>query len=270
MTWEVPDSISPSRMGVFLQCPLKFRIETMQKLPTGTGAAAVAGTAIHAALELLMLEEPVNRTPEVLAAHVEVALAAIKETEDYQSLTEEELKKFGFDAFVRRVAPRAFDLISPDTVEVAGVELRLEVDLDGWILRGIIDLAERADGLLIHDWKSGRAPSERFQSKALLGLDFYSVMASIEFDEIPKVVQLLYLDSRQTIWREPTPRSVKATSSKILAVRDAIGRACDQDDFRTSPSKLCDWCAARPYCPAHGGDPDSVPVAIRTSDVIGS
>jgi len=122
----------------------------------------------------------------------------------------------------------------------------------------------------VHDWKSGRAPSERFQSKALLGLDFYAVMASIEFDEIPRVVQLLYLDSRQTIWREPTARTVRATKGKILAVRDAIQRACDQDNFQPSTSKLCDWCAAKPYCPAHGGDPDSVPVAIRTPDVIGS
>ena len=271
MSWEAPDSISPSRMGVFLQCPLKFRIETMQKLPTGTGVAAVAGTTIHAALELLMEEVGPDRTPEQLAEYVEVALHAIKLTEDYQSLDDDEIKRFGFDAFVRRVAPRAFDILPLPYMAVKGTELRLEVDLDGWTLRGIIDLLEDVDdGLVVHDWKSGRAPSERFQAKALLGLDFYSVMASIEFDEIPKVVALQYLDSRQTISREPSERSVRATKSKILAVRDAIGRACDTGSFHPSTSRLCDWCAAKPYCPAHGGDPDTVPVAISKPDLLGS
>lgn len=270
MSWEPPNSISPSRMLVFIQCPLKFRIETMQKLPTGTGAAAVAGTTIHTALEMLMELEPAERTPGNLTEFVEVALAAIRDTEDYQSLTDEELKKFGFDAFVRRVAPRAFDMLELDEMVVAGTELMLEVDLDGWILRGIIDLLEANDGLVIHDWKSGRAPSEQYQSKALLGLDFYSVAASIHFDEIPRLVALQYLDSRLTISKEPTERSVKAMRSKILAVRDAIFRACEYDSFKTSTSKLCDWCAAKPYCPAHGGDPDSVPVAVGRSSLLGS
>ena len=266
MAWEVPDSISPSRMNVFLQCPLKFRIESMQKLPTGTGVAAVAGTTVHAALELLMEEPSEKRTREQLGEYVEVALAAVRETEDYQSLDEDELKRFGFDAFVRRVAPRAFDMLDLEAIKVKGTELFLEVDLDGWTLRGIIDLLEdHDDGLVVHDWKSGRAPSERFQAKALLGLDFYSVMASIEFDEIPQKVALQYLDSRLTIAKDPTARSVRAMKGKILAVRDAIARACEQDSFSTSTSKLCDWCAAQPFCSEFGGDPESVPVALLDS-----
>lgn len=271
--WQMPNSISPSRMSTFLQCPLRFRIETMQKLPSKTGVAAVAGTTIHAALELLMMEEPEHRTRGALDEFVQVSLEAIKETEDYQSLDPDKLKEFGFDAFVRRVAPRAFDLLALEVIDVKGTELKLEVDLDGWILRGIIDLLEdRGDGLVVHDWKSGRAPSERYQSKALLGLDFYSVAASIEFGAIPAAVKLQYLDSRQTIKREPTERSVKAMKSKILAVRDAIDRACEHDAFKPNVSKLCDWCSAKPYCPAHGGDPSRLPVAVEIgrSDVLGS
>lgn len=262
MTWTTPESISPSRLSVFLQCPLKFRIETMQKLPTGTGVAAVAGTTIHAALELLMEGPPEQRTQGYLAEYVEVALAAIYQTEDYQSLDPDDLKKFGFEAFVRRVAPRAFDLLDLPEVKVVATEQQIEADLDGWTLRGIIDLLE--EGLIVHDWKSGRAPSERYQQKALLGLDFYAVLSSIHYEQVPKLVALQYLDSRLTISKEPTPRAIRATKAKILAVRDAIDRSCDSG-FKTAPSKLCDWCAARPYCPEFGGDPDSVPVAVVRS-----
>jgi putative RecB family exonuclease len=269
VSWEVPNSISPSRMGLFLQCPLRFRIESMQKLPSGTNAAAVAGTTMHAALELLMAMPGPERTRSALADCVEVALVAIRDTADYQSLTPEQLKDF--DAKCRRVTPRVFDMLEVPDVAVAGLELHLEVDLDGWTLRGIIDLLTGEAGALeVKDYKTGKTPSERFQSDAMLGLHFYSVMAEIEYGEVPREVALLYLESRTTISREPTERSNRAMRSKILAVRDAIAKACDRDDFRPSVGALCNWCNAKPYCPAHGGDPDAVPVAIGRTGLLGS
>jgi len=262
--WKAPDSISPSRMSAFLQCPLQFRMESIQKMEGGTSAAAVAGTTIHAALELLMALPGPERTPEALKQFTEDCLKAVKETEDYKSLDEEALKKFGFDATVRRVAPRAFDVIDIPATHVAGIELHLEVDFEGWILRGIIDLLASAEddlrGLRVLDWKSGRTPSERYQAKALLGIDFYSVMTKHHFGVIPKEVALLYLDSRTTISRSPTERSIRATENKIRAVRHTIESCCEQDSFKPAPSKLCDWCVCQPYCPAHGGNEKDLPV----------
>jgi len=36
---------------------------------------------------------------------------------------------------------------------------------------------------------------------------------------------------------------------------DAIANACERDDFRARPGRLCDYCTFKPYCPAHGGNP---------------
>lgn len=222
---------------------------------------------MHAALERLVELEPEERTRERLSELVEDELAAVKLTEEYLSLSEADLKDF--DARCRRVTPRALDMVDLVNMDVAGTELRLEVDLEGWTLRGIIDLLEQTpDGKVVLDYKTGRTPSERFQGKAMMGIDFYSVMVSEHLGEIPAGVALLYLDSRTTIAKVPTERSVKAMRAKILAVRSAITRACEQDAFKPSVSKLCDYCLAKPYCPAHGGDPDTVPVAIRPSDAV--
>ena len=87
-------------------------------------------------------------------------------------------------------------------------------------------------------------------------------MAELEYDEVPAEADLLYLDGRLVIGFQPTVRSVKAMKGKILATRDAIGRCCDRDDFRPSPSKLCGWCPVEDFCPAHGGDLDSIPVEL--------
>ena len=263
MTWEPPNSISPSRMNAFLQCPLRFRMESIQKMPGDTGAAAVAGTTVHAALELLMELPGPERTREALHGFVETCLIAVRETEDYMSLTEEELKKFGFDATVRRVAPRAFDMLDIPEVPVTGVELRLEVEFEGWILRGIMDLVTGEDDeIKVLDWKSGRTPSERYQTKAMLGIDFYAVMATHHFGAIPQEVSLLYLSDRTTISREPSERTVRAMENKIRAVRSAIETSCEKDSFKPSVSKLCDWCPCKPYCPAHGGNEADLPVKI--------
>jgi RecB family exonuclease len=34
----------------------------------------------------------------------------------------------------------------------------------------------------------------------------------------------------------------------------AVERACEREDFRPNPARLCDWCAFKAYCPSFGGD----------------
>lgn len=263
--WELPNSISPSRMSLWQQCPLKFRVESMQKLRGSTNAAAVAGTTAHLALEWLMQLDGPERTREILDELILKALTEIRETEDYQSLTEEELK--GFDAKVRRVTPRLFDMIDVAGVKVHSTEMRFEVELDGWILRGIIDLMFGAeDRLYVWDHKSGKTPSKQYQGKAMEGIQFYAVAVELMFGVIPRKIALGYLESRTKIAAVPTERSVKQTKDKILRIRDEIGDSCADGHFPTKTSKLCDWCQLKPVCPAHGGSEDDIAalVALRS------
>ena len=41
---------------------------------------------------------------------------------------------------------------------------------------------------------------------------------------------------------------------KLAAVWTAVERACEREDFRPNPGRLCDWCAFKAYCPSFGGD----------------
>ena len=45
-------------------------------------------------------------------------------------------------------------------------------------------------------------------------------------------------------------------STRTSAVWTAIERACDTGDFRPRPSRLCDWCSFRSWCPEFGGEPE--------------
>jgi putative RecB family exonuclease len=212
---------------------------------------------------LQTLLPPAERDPATLEVEVARAVEAMQTTDEYGALGLDDKDAAAFAKKCATIAAKVFDVVEPDQVNVGGLELRLEVDLDGWTLRGIIDVLVDDNGTLaVWDWKSGRAPSERFESKAMLGIHFYSLMCELHFGSIPAEVKLVYLDSRKTISARPNERTNRAMRQRITAVRQAIERACERDDFRPAPSRLCDWCSFKDFCPAHGGDPSRAAVEL--------
>src|SRR5262249_58875376 len=57
-------SLSPSRAGDFLTCPLLYRFRVIDRLPEPPSQAAVRGTLVHAVLERLFDRSAADRTPE--------------------------------------------------------------------------------------------------------------------------------------------------------------------------------------------------------------
>jgi putative RecB family exonuclease len=125
-------------------------------------------------------------------------------------------------------------------------------------VRGIIDRLELdADGeLVVTDYKTGRVPSEYFEAKSLGGVHMYAVLCDEMLGRRPARVQLLYLSKPEAIIATPTEQSCRGMERKTTALWSAIERACGRDDFRPNPSRLCDFCSFKSYCPAYGGDPE--------------
>src|ERR1700676_971854 len=57
-------SLSPSRAGDFLTCPLLYRFRVIDRLPEPPSPAAARGTLVHAVLEHLFDQPAAGRTPE--------------------------------------------------------------------------------------------------------------------------------------------------------------------------------------------------------------
>ena len=60
-------SLSPSRAGDFMTCPLLYRYRTIDRLPQVPSSAATRGTLVHAVLERLFDLPAAGRTPEAAA-----------------------------------------------------------------------------------------------------------------------------------------------------------------------------------------------------------
>jgi putative RecB family exonuclease len=168
-----------------------------------------------------------------------------------------------------------FELEDPRTITPIGLELKLEADLGRTRLRGIIDRLELdADGeLVVVDYKTGKAPPERYENGRLDGVQFYSLLCERNFGRRPARVKLLYLGDPLEITSTPSDQSSRGIERKIGAIWTAIERACSRDDFRPKPSKLCEYCAFRVYCPAFGGEIAEgvrVAAASRSDSTIGA
>ncbi len=256
MPLPLPTSLSPSKVSSFTDCGLAFRFSAIDHLPEPPSVAATRGSLVHAALERLFCLEPHERTHERALACLDAAVVDFRAHPEFAGLELDEAAEATFVDEARVLLEKYFRLEDPTTITPIGIELKLEVEVGGVRLRGIIDRLELdADGeLVVTDYKTGRAPGERQEQQRLAGVAFYSLLCERLFGRRPAKVQLLYLADPLAIISVPTDRTTRGVERKLAAIWTAVERACEREDFRPNPSRLCYWCAFKAYCPSFGGD----------------
>jgi putative RecB family exonuclease len=256
--WPVPSSLSPSRVSSFTSCPMQFRFSSVQRLPEPPGVAATRGSVVHRALELLFELPNLERTPEALARTLDTALDEYSTDPDYIGLRLDDAAAATFRKDCDKLIDKYFQMEDPTTIRDIGLEVRMAADVGSLELRGIIDRLELdADGeLVVTDYKTGRAPSGRYEQKSLAGVHFYSFLCEAVLGRRPSKIRLMYLSNGETIETIPSAQSVRFIDTRTKAVWKAVERACITGDFRPNQSKLCDWCSFKAWCPAFGGDPE--------------
>ena len=253
-----------------MTCPLLFRFRTIDRLPSLPSPAATRGTVVHAVLERLYELPAVERTLEaatgLLQPQWERLLAAEPEV---SGLFADEAELSSWLAGARELLAGYFSLEDPTRLEPAGREQLVEVVLPGGLrLRGIVDrLDQAASGdLRVVDYKTGRAPGEMFEGKALFQMRFYALVLWRTRGVVPRLLQLMYLGDREILRYSPDEADLLATERKLLALWEAIDRATQRREFLPRPSRLCGWCDHQALCPSFGGTPPPWPERIPGAD----
>jgi putative RecB family exonuclease len=261
---RAPASLSPSRASDFMTCPLLYRFRVIDRLPERPSPAATRGTVVHSVLERLFDLPATDRTPaqarEMLAPEWERLLEAEPELAE---LFPDDAGRDEWLESARDLLDVYFGLEDPTRLEPAERELFVEHDLaSGLRLRGYVDRVDVAGtgAVRVVDYKTGRAPREGFEAKAMLQMKFYGLVLWRLRGEVPRLLQLLYLGSGEVLRYEPDEADLLATERKLEAIWAAISRATERGDWRPSPSRLCDWCDHQALCPAFGGTPPELPV----------
>lgn len=259
-------ALSPSRAADFMQCPMLYRFRVVDRLPEPPSPAAARGTLVHAVLEQLFDLPAHERTsanatgllPQAWSRMVEEApgLADMLHGDEATSITVEDWFEQAAE-FVERW----FTLEDPTRLEPVERELYVEARVEDLVIRGYVDRLDRADDgrLRVVDYKTGRAPSETFEGRALFQLKFYALALWRSRGVLPARLQLVYLRDGEVLWIDPTEEELVATERKIRALWKAIELAATTGDWRPRPGRACSWCAHQAVCPAWGGTPPELP-----------
>jgi len=267
--WEgaatLSPSLSPSRAGDFMTCPLLYRFRVIDRIPERPSREAVRGTVVHQVLEDLFDLPPASRTLDQAASMLPAAWDVVREQDEAAATelfaTAEEAQEWLASAVP--LLETYFRLEDPLRLDPAERELRVETTLDdGLVLRGYVDRLDRnaAGDTRVVDYKTGKAPGEGFEQKALFQMRFYALVLWRATGTVPRMLQLLYLGNEQVLRYEPEESDLLATERKVKALWSAIQRAHESGDWRPNPSKLCGWCDHQAICPAYGGTPPPLPV----------
>ncbi|MFA1547187.1 RecB family exonuclease [Actinomadura chokoriensis] len=265
----VVGSLSPSRAGDFMTCPLLYRFRVIDRIPERPSAAAARGTLVHAVLERLFDLPTGTRTPsaalEMLAPEWERLLAAEPElAELFADGDAGEAERAEWLAQARRMVERYFTLEDPRRLEPAERELFVETVLDsGLKLRGYIDRVDVAPSgdVRIVDYKTGTAPRADFEARALFQMKFYALVLWRLRGRVPRLLQLMYLGNGEILRYEPDEADLRAVQRKVEALWQAIRRAMETGEWRPRAGRLCDWCDHKERCPEFGGTPPPLPAA---------
>lgn len=268
--YPVPTSLSPSRVEAFTSCPMAFRFASIEKLPEPPSEHMTKGSLVHRALELLFVLPAAERNRQSVGPAFAQAVAEFRVDPEFTLLELDKEREQAFLDDCWSLTQAYFDMEDPTTVRDIGLELRLEAQVGDLTLRGIIDRLEldANGGLVVTDYKTGRAPGLRYEQSRLSGVHFYSFLCEAVFGQRPTAIRLMYLRTGETLTATPSAQSVRFITTRTTAVWNAVTKACQTGDFRPNPGALCASCAYKPWCPAFGGDPsravEEAPVKLRS------
>ncbi len=252
-------ALSPSRAADFRQCPLLYRFRAVDRLPETPGVAQVRGTLVHAVLEQLYALPAAERVPAGAAELVAPAWARL--LTERQELAGRFDEATLLDAAGELVA-RYFTCEDPSAFEPEACELRVEVELAGGVpLRGVVDRVDLAPTgeLRVVDYKTGAAPPEVGEARALFQMKFYAVVLWRTRGVVPRQLRLIYLADGQVLTSAPSAEELERFERTLGAIWTAILAAGATGDFPPNPGGLCRWCDHRALCPAFGGTPPPYP-----------
>jgi len=253
-------SLSPSRAGDFKTCPQLYKFKSIDKIPTEPTVHQARGTTAHLALERLFQLPALERTPERLYDLFRDAWTELK-AQEYPDLftSVEDEREWGIGSLA--LLASYFTVEDPSSFEPLELEMDLTVPVNNMVIRGILDRMERIrevdeDGsvqevLVITDYKTGRAPPQRFAHKAFFALKIYALLIRITKGFTPDRVRLLYLNGPTEYTMDITDGQLDAMERQLEALWAAIERAIETGVWPATTSALCDWCDFKAtLCPA--------------------
>jgi putative RecB family exonuclease len=257
-------SLSPSRAADFKTCPLLYRFRSIDRIPEPPTADQARGTLVHAVLEKLFDLPPEQRRPAEAKDLVEPQWQRLTdESPDLAGVVLGDDDLAAFMSSTRELVEAYFQLEDPQRLQPADRECLVTTEIDDGrlLLRGYIDRLDisPSGAIRVVDYKTGGAPREAFEARALFQLKFYALVLWRTRGVVPSVLRLVYLRDGEICDFTPDADELARFERTLVALWAAIARAREEQTFVATPGRLCGWCSYQSLCPAYGGTPPPYP-----------
>lgn len=213
------------------------------------------GRFVHYVLEQIFKLEPHERVVEQTQNFLHEASTNI--------LTDDVRRDIGLtdtnhESFIREgdtIAKNYFAMEDATSRNVIGIEQRLNVEIEGVPLVGILDRLDREEdnSLTIVDYKTGRAPNPNYLSSVFANTELYAAMCAEALNETPERIRLFYVGANEIVERPVTPVVVQARRRAAAAAWQSINEYYDGGLFLAKPSaNNCRFCAFKAQCRENG------------------
>jgi putative RecB family exonuclease len=246
-----PPHLSPSSIGTFNQCPLKFKyskIDGKQENPT---EATLMGNFVHD-----VIEEFYKHDPEARSILLAKNLASQLWEEKWQIQAEpwvrgqDNLKMFRWKSWW--CIENLWKIENPKVISPTGLEHELNGEIGGVRIKGFIDRFSEAkgEGFVISDYKTGKTPKKTWIDDKFFQLLVYSHL--LESTGVGKAVkvELLYLKDGVKFHKSVTDEELQSVEKTIVETKAEIDKRCETEEFEAVKSILCNWCSFKKECPA--------------------
>jgi putative RecB family exonuclease len=249
---DQPRVLSISQVNAYLGCPLKYRLQYVDKIPRPWRVAAMAfGTSVHAAVEWFQKERLAGRSPELTqvleafdadwyAQNTEPLVFSERESKDSLAEKGRAMLQLYVESAngMKPVAveqPFELDLADPETGEVLDVRLR-----------GIIDLVEEGETLV--DLKTAGRTLESGGLERHLQLSTYALAFFLLHGSVPKLrLDMLLKTAKPRLERHSTTRSLEDLGWTARLIRE-VALAIETEHFYPNPSWRCTECEYFAHC----------------------
>jgi putative RecB family exonuclease len=262
MAFTPPPHLSPSSIGTFKQCQLKFKFSKIDKISEDPTGATLMGNFVHEVLENFYVLPPDNRTIHEVKQistsvwaesgwleRVEPIIANSKDVRSGKSTLALEMNAFKHKCW--DCIANLWKIENPTTIQPAGIEHELNGKISGVTIKGFIDrFSWEETGYVISDYKTGKTPKANWVQDKFFQLVVYSHLLESTGVGKTQSVELLYLKDGVSFKREVTDKMLADVEKEVSMVKEQVDTSCEKEDFTTTKSILCDWCSFKKVCPA--------------------
>ncbi len=238
---DVYTGLSASSIGIYEQCPLRFKLEREWNLPREVSAALHYGAAMHGVLRTFYDARRFQReiSDDDLLEQFRSALATAGIADRYQ-----------YELYLRQGGEQLRQFLEcarKEPAEVVDTECKFEMQVGSSKVQGRVDRVDRTGvgTIAIVDYKTGKPQSQEDADESLQ-LSLYALAARDVWGKEADRLIFHNLENNSSICTTRTSGELEDAKLRVRKVADAIA----QGKFAAKPGYQCSYCPYRNLCPA--------------------